>query len=105
MTTFTVNSPPAPHRPNATRCRADSTDFPSAVVDLAQGHVDALRALPKDEIFTPSPDAAESGFGGSGGKYKMYNLGKGKGLSVLDMVKAMEKATGFKFEAEIVGRR
>ena len=74
-------------------------------MDLAQGHVDALRALPKDEIFAADPNAEASGFGGSGGKYKMYNLGKGKGLSVLDMVKAMEKATGFKFEAEIVGRR
>jgi len=76
-----------------------------SVVDLAQGHVDALRALPRDEIFAPSAEAASSGFGGSGGKFKAYNLGKGKGLSVLDMVAAMEKATGFKFEAEIVGRR
>ncbi len=78
---------------------------PPAVMDLAQGHVDALRALPRDEIFAPDPNAESTGFGGSGGKYKMYNLGKGKGLSVLDMVAAMEKATGFKFEAEIVGRR
>ncbi|GAA6000350.1 hypothetical protein JCM10207_007974 [Rhodosporidiobolus poonsookiae] len=73
------------------------------VMDLAQGHVDALAALPKDDIYAVQPSG--TGFGGSGGKYKAYNLGKGKGMSVLQMVDAMEKASGFKYKTEIVGRR
>ncbi|GAA5983134.1 hypothetical protein JCM11641_004924 [Rhodosporidiobolus odoratus] len=73
------------------------------IMDLAQGHVDALAALPNDDIY--SNQAAGSGFGGSGGKYKAYNLGKGKGMSVLQMVDAMEKASGFTYKKEIVGRR
>ncbi|GAA5833982.1 hypothetical protein JCM11251_003581 [Rhodosporidiobolus azoricus] len=73
------------------------------VMDLAQGHVDALAALSRDEIF--ANQAKGTGFGGSGGKYKAYNLGKGKGMSVLQMVEAMEKASGFTYKKEIVGRR
>jgi UDP-glucose 4-epimerase len=65
-------------------------------MDLAQGHVDALAALPRDEIYASV---------GNKGKYKAYNLGKGKGMSVLEMVAAMEKASGFKYKVEIVGRR
>ena len=72
-------------------------------MDLAQGHVDALAALHKDEIYKSV--AAGTGFGGSGGKYKAYNLGKGKGMSVLQMVEAMRKATGFDYKYTIVGRR
>lgn len=72
-------------------------------MDLAQGHVDALAALLRDEIF--ENQASGTGFGGSGGKYKAYNLGKGKGMSVLQMVEAMRKATGFDYKYTIVGRR
>ncbi|ORY88744.1 hypothetical protein BCR35DRAFT_301060 [Leucosporidium creatinivorum] len=73
------------------------------VMDLAQGHVDALAALLRDDIF--QNQASGTGFGGSGGKYKAYNLGKGKGMSVLQMVEAMRKATGFDYKYTIVGRR
>mgnify|MGYP002717753841 FL=1 len=72
-------------------------------MDLAQGHVDALSALPKDDIFK-SQDKG-TGFGASGGKFKAYNLGKGKGMSVLQMVDAMHKASGFEYKVEVVGRR
>lgn len=72
-------------------------------MDLADGHVDALGALPKDDIF--KAQAASTGFGASGGKYKAYNLGKGKGMSVKQMVAAMEKASGFTYKVEVVGRR
>lgn len=72
-------------------------------MDLAEGHVLALAALPRDEIYAAQGKAA--GFGSSGGKYKAYNLGKGKGMSVLNMVDAMQKASGFKYKTEIVGRR
>ncbi|POY72482.1 hypothetical protein BMF94_4308 [Rhodotorula taiwanensis] len=73
------------------------------IMDLAQGHVDALAALPKDDIFQNTDKG--TGFGASGGKYKAYNLGKGKGMSVLQMVDAMQKASGFTYKVETVGRR
>lgn len=74
-------------------------------MDLAQGHVDSLAALEKESTFAPSEGAASTGFGGSGGKYKAYNLGKGKGMSVLEMVAAMKAASGFDYKYEIIGRR
>ena len=58
------------------------------VVDLAKGHVKALEKLDKEEE----------------GLY-IYNLGTGKGYSVLDMVKAFEKATGKKVPYKITARR
>ena len=58
------------------------------VVDLAKGHVDALRKLDKEEK----------------GLY-IYNLGTGKGYSVLDMVKAFESATGKAVPYKIAPRR
>uniref|UniRef100_A0A2R5L8Y9 UDP-glucose 4-epimerase n=1 Tax=Ornithodoros turicata TaxID=34597 RepID=A0A2R5L8Y9_9ACAR len=59
------------------------------VIDLAKGHVAALDKLVTKEI---------SGC-------KAYNLGTGKGYSVLDVVKTFEKATGTKVPYKIVGRR
>lgn len=57
------------------------------VVDLAKGHVKALQALEdKPQVLT-------------------VNLGTGKGYSVLDMVKAFEKASGKSVSYQIVGRR
>ncbi len=58
------------------------------VVDLAKGHVCALNKLYKEEngLF-------------------IYNLGTGKGYSVLDMVKAFEKTTGRKVPYKIAPRR
>ena len=58
------------------------------VVDLAKGHVCALDKLDKEEkgLF-------------------IYNLGTGTGYSVLDMVKAFEKATGKNVPYKIAPRR
>jgi len=57
------------------------------VVDLAKGHVSALDYLAKSEgLFT-------------------VNLGTGKGYSVLEMVRAFEKACGRKIAYQIVERR
>jgi len=57
------------------------------VVDLAKGHVKALQALEnKPQILT-------------------VNLGTGNGYSVLDMIKAFEKASGKEVPYHIVGRR
>jgi len=57
------------------------------VVDLAKGHVRALQALEnKPQVLT-------------------VNLGTGNGYSVLDMIKAFEKASGKDIPYQIVGRR
>ena len=58
------------------------------VVDLAKGHIKALEKLDKENE----------------GLY-IYNLGTGKGYSVLDMVKAFEKVTGKKVPYKIAPRR
>ncbi|KAF8167499.1 THO complex subunit 1 transcription elongation factor-domain-containing protein [Crassisporium funariophilum] len=66
------------------------------VMDLASGHVLALNALdPESKIFDPEAPAF----------FKAYNVGKGKGVSVLQIVEAMRKATGFDYKYEIIGRR
>ena len=54
------------------------------VVDLAKGHLKALEAI-------------------SG--YNIYNLGTGKGTSVLELVKAFEEASGVKIPYKITSRR
>ena len=58
------------------------------VVDLAKGHISALDKLDKEKqgLF-------------------IYNLGTGTGYSVLDMVKAFEKATGKEVPYKIAPRR
>ncbi|MDT3498055.1 UDP-glucose 4-epimerase GalE [Bacillus toyonensis] len=57
------------------------------VVDLAKGHVKALKKV----LETTGIDA--------------YNLGTGKGYSVLEMVNAFEKVSGKKIPYKITGRR
>lgn len=56
------------------------------VVDLARGHVAAIRALREPGVH-------------------IYNLGTGKGYSVLDMIHAFEKACGKTLPYEILPRR
>jgi len=57
------------------------------VVDLAKGHIAALKVLGE------KPD------------YRVYNLGTGQGYSVLDMVRTFEKWSGKMIDYKIVGRR
>ncbi|MCU5459275.1 MULTISPECIES: UDP-glucose 4-epimerase GalE [Bacillus cereus group] len=57
------------------------------VVDLAKGHVKALKKV----LETKGIEA--------------YNLGTGKGYSVLEMVKAFEKVSGKKIPYKVIGRR
>ncbi|XP_036710089.1 UDP-glucose 4-epimerase isoform X3 [Balaenoptera musculus] len=57
------------------------------VVDLAKGHIAALRKL-KEQCGC-----------------RIYNLGTGTGYSVLQMVTAMEKASGKKIPYKVVARR
>ncbi|XP_025110998.1 UDP-glucose 4-epimerase-like isoform X2 [Pomacea canaliculata] len=57
------------------------------VVDLARGHLSAMQKIDEDCGL------------------KIYNLGTGKGISVLEMTKAFETYTGTKIPYKIVGRR
>ena len=57
------------------------------VVDLAKGHIKALQKIKND------------------GGISIYNLGTGVGSSVLDVVKAFEKATGKEIPYQITERR
>ena len=59
------------------------------VVDLAKGHLAALRYLNKKH-----PE-----------RYHVFNLGTGTGSSVLEMVAAMSKAVGRQLPYSIVGPR
>jgi UDP-glucose 4-epimerase len=60
------------------------------VVDLAKAHVVALGRLLKNKNKS---------------NYETFNLGTGKGSSVLEVVKSFEKVSGKKLNYKIVGRR
>ena len=74
------------------------TDYPTAdgtcvrdylhIMDLATGHVAALA-----KMFEVDFD------------FKVYNLSRGQGASVLDVIKAFEKVTGIKIPVEYTQRR
>ena len=57
------------------------------VVDLAKGHLKALDKIRKEQGV------------------KIYNLGTGKGYSVLELVKTFEKVNNVKVNYKIVARR
>lgn len=60
------------------------------VVDLAKAHVKAIdRILNKEMVQNP----------------EVFNLGTGRGLSVLELINEFEAATGVKLNYKIVGRR
>ena len=61
------------------------------VVDLAKGHVKALQAM----VRKPS----------KAGSSQVYNLGTGRGYSVIEAIDAFEQACGRKIAYEIVERR
>jgi UDP-glucose 4-epimerase len=70
------------------------------VLDLARGHLLALEALGDTDargVFKGLKEDAP--------RFRAYNLGKGKGMSVLQIVEAMRKATGFEYKTEVIGRR
>lgn len=60
------------------------------VVDLAKAHIAALRNMETE---------------GAGDRFKVYNIGTGKGSSVLDVIHAFEGATGVKSKFTIGARR
>lgn len=59
------------------------------ITDLAIGHLKAL-----EKMLLPAFKS-----------WKAYNLGTGRGYSVLEVVEAFEKASGRKIKYELVGRR
>lgn len=60
------------------------------VVDLAKAHVCAMKRIVEGENEDP---------------VEIYNVGTGKGVSVLELINTFEKCTGVKLNYEIVGRR
>jgi UDP-glucose 4-epimerase len=60
------------------------------VVDLARAHVVAIRRLMENRQLK---------------SMELFNLGTGTGLSVLEVIKAFESATGVKVNYKIVARR
>lgn len=62
------------------------------VVDLARGHLAALNTLHRHALDQT-------------GAVQTWNLGTGRGVSVLDMVRAFEAASGRPVPYQIVGRR
>lgn len=60
------------------------------VVDLAKAHVKALDRMLKDNSNEP---------------LEYFNIGTGRGVSVLELIHAFEKATGIKVPHKITGRR
>jgi UDP-glucose 4-epimerase len=77
------------------------------VVDLAEGHVRALAVL-ASHAGNGSHGNGHGGQGngnGGAGRVHTYNLGRGTGSSVLDMVRAFERASGRPVPYEVVPRR
>ena len=60
------------------------------VDDVAKAHVNALKRLLNDEQFS---------------NCEIYNIGTGKGSSVLDVIESFERVTGTKLNYKIVERR
>lgn len=60
------------------------------VVDLAKAHVVAMNRILEDKQKA---------------KVEVFNIGTGRGLSVLELIHAFESATGVKLNYQIVGRR
>lgn len=72
------------------------------IMDLAEGHVlslDAMAVAESEKNIFSKCDPKKDGF------YRAFNLGRGAGQSVLTMIAAMRKASGFEYKYEIVGRR
>ncbi len=60
------------------------------VVDLAKAHVCAMTRIMEDKAQDP---------------VEVFNIGTGRGTSVLELIHSFEKATGVKLNYQIVGRR
>ncbi|KAF9511032.1 hypothetical protein BS47DRAFT_1347190 [Hydnum rufescens UP504] len=70
------------------------------ILDLAAGHVLALDALSDENVCKTFGNVPEPHV-----HFKAYNLGKGRGQSVLEIVHAMTAVSGHEFKTEVIGRR
>eukprot|EP00286_Rhodomonas_abbreviata_P011985 CAMPEP_0181327594 /NCGR_PEP_ID=MMETSP1101-20121128/22197_1 /TAXON_ID=46948 /ORGANISM="Rhodomonas abbreviata, Strain Caron Lab Isolate" /LENGTH=383 /DNA_ID=CAMNT_0023436289 /DNA_START=49 /DNA_END=1200 /DNA_ORIENTATION=- len=77
------------------------------VVDLAAGHLAALKYIqaPHERVATDAKEDEEEDAPSGHAEYSVFNLGTGVGYSVLEMVAAMEKASGKPVPYEIGERR
>ena len=78
------------------------------VVDLAKAHVKAIDKLTGNMApCTEKADVVEPTYveAAKTGRWFVYNLGTGKGLSVLELVNGFMKATGVNLPYEIAPRR
>jgi len=60
------------------------------LVDLAKAHVAALQRMLDDKMKSP---------------YEVFNLGTGKGMSVMEVIQSFERVSGMKLNYQIVSRR
>ncbi|WVF71061.1 UDP-glucose 4-epimerase GalE [Kwoniella sp. CBS 6097] len=72
------------------------------IMDLADGHLLALNAL---DASLKSGGIFDSVNRQKDGYFRAFNLGRGKGITVLEMINSMKKATSYDFQYEIVDRR
>merc|ERR1712070_72095 len=72
------------------------------VMDLARGHISALDYTKAKRL--QEKKQRKDGVAGQG-SYDIFNLGTGKGYSVLEMVKAMERGSGKEIKYKIGARR
>lgn len=83
------------------------------IMDLASGHINALdyllkRCANQENSSTAAATTTTSGGSSSNSEqlgYKVYNLGTGKGYSVLEVIKTFEQINNVKIPFEITGRR
>ena len=72
------------------------------VCDLALGHVAALRFLESAQAGEGEPGSSE---GADAGNCSVFNLGSGRGYSVLELVEAFERVNGVSVKREFADRR
>ena len=72
------------------------------VCDLARGHVAAIKFL--KSVQTGEPCSSEGAQAGAG-NCAVFNLGSGRGYSVLELVDAFERVNGVKVKREFAPRR
>ena len=70
------------------------------VMDLAQGHVSALKYMTR-----PKSEASSGSESSGADAYSVFNLGTGSGVSVLEMIAGMEKASGNTLKTVMAPRR
>jgi UDP-glucose 4-epimerase len=76
------------------------------VTDLAKAHVAAVKRLKDDETGGRKDDRTGGGKDRkTGGRYEVFNLGTGKGNSVMEVIRSFEKVTGLKLDYRVVERR